>query len=251
MRRGGKVGIALLVIGGVLAGGLVIADRIAVGAAEDRIADQAGQELSARKITTASGPTVDIAGFPFLTQVLAGSYDKITVKIPAPLANGVQFENIDLVMSTVKADAAAIIKGTGQVTATRVTGRATLGWDAVRTALQVAGLPGVEPSAVSVSVVNNAVTVKVPVAVAGQQAVLVASGALQVEQGKIRLKLTDIRAEGTVTAVTQRAINEAKGKLAINLNVPAMPYRLVINEVTTSAAGVLIVASADNVVLAG
>jgi hypothetical protein len=64
----------LLVIVLVLAGLLVAADRIALKVAEDRAATtlQTSQHLSQK-------PDVDIAGFPFLTQLAAGEFDKVTI----------------------------------------------------------------------------------------------------------------------------------------------------------------------------
>src|SRR4051812_44061551 len=60
---------ALLVVLLLLVGLAVVADRVAVGVAEDRV----GEQLAA-KGGLAGTPEVDIAGFPFLTQAVAGTY---------------------------------------------------------------------------------------------------------------------------------------------------------------------------------
>ena len=64
--------IAVLVILGLL----VVADRVALAAAEHVVAGriQTDQGLSER-------PDVTIHGFPFLTQALAGKYDRVTVHV--------------------------------------------------------------------------------------------------------------------------------------------------------------------------
>ncbi|HEY7009683.1 MAG TPA: DUF2993 domain-containing protein [Jatrophihabitantaceae bacterium] len=64
----------LLVIVLVLAGLFVAADRIALKVAEGQAATtlQNSQHLSQK-------PDVDIAGFPFLTQLAAGEFDKVTI----------------------------------------------------------------------------------------------------------------------------------------------------------------------------
>jgi hypothetical protein len=67
-----RVVIVLLVILGLL----VVADRVALAAAERVVAGriQTDQGLSAR-------PDVTIHGFPFLTQALSGRYDQVTVHV--------------------------------------------------------------------------------------------------------------------------------------------------------------------------
>lgn len=63
-----------LIVTAVVIGLLVVADRVAVVAAQDVVAGriQADQHLSAR-------PDVSIHGFPFLTQALGGRYGDVTL----------------------------------------------------------------------------------------------------------------------------------------------------------------------------
>jgi hypothetical protein len=69
---------ALLVTLVVLLGLLVVADRVAVNVAEDRVAQQV--QSSGR---LAGPPTVDIGGFPFLTQAVAGDYSDVRLQLSA------------------------------------------------------------------------------------------------------------------------------------------------------------------------
>ena len=64
----------LLVIVVVLAGLFVVADRIALGYAEDKAATslQQSQQLNQK-------PDVTVDGFPFLTQLAAGEFDDVTI----------------------------------------------------------------------------------------------------------------------------------------------------------------------------
>ncbi|MFF2847156.1 DUF2993 domain-containing protein [Streptomyces sp. NPDC058001] len=66
----------LLIVVVVLGGLFVAADRIAVGFAEDKAADQlrTSEGLSSK-------PDVSIKGFPFLTQVASGSLDDVQIGI--------------------------------------------------------------------------------------------------------------------------------------------------------------------------
>src|SRR6185437_9632929 len=120
--RGSKVGIGLLVLLLIVLGVLVIVDRVAAGEAEKQIAQQSRKQLTARDVSTPSDPKVSIGGFPFLTQVLAGKYDKITISIAQPKVNNVQLDKLDVVANTVRADAQSFLKGTGDVVADKITG---------------------------------------------------------------------------------------------------------------------------------
>ncbi|MBT8228430.1 MAG: DUF2993 domain-containing protein [Dactylosporangium sp.] len=252
MGRGRKLGSIAAVVVIVVLGGLLVADRIAVGVAEHRVAEQVKTELVVRDITTGGTPSVNIAGFPFLTQVMAGEYGKIKIRIGEASASGIRFDAIDLAVSTVRADTASLLRGSGTVTAATITGTATLGWDAVQQALEISGLPAIDLSTVELSVTDNVVNLRMPIVVYGKQLVLVADGTLQVQDGVIRLETTEVRAEGdTVGAVAQRVVARYGTLLNVEVNVPALPYRLTIRSVETRADGIIVIVSADNVVLAG
>ncbi|MFS8199213.1 DUF2993 domain-containing protein [Streptomyces sp. CWNU-52B] len=66
----------LLIVVVVLGGLFVIADRVAVGFAEDEAADRLKTNEG-----LASTPDVSIKGFPFLTQVVGGELDEVEVGI--------------------------------------------------------------------------------------------------------------------------------------------------------------------------
>jgi hypothetical protein len=256
-RRGRKLGIGFLVLLVLLLGGLVVADRLAAKAAAQQLAQQASKELVARQITAAAGPIATIGGFPFLTQVLGGVYQKITIKVDQPEANGVKLRDITVVATSVHADAQAVLKGTGTVTADKVAGTANLDWDAVRGLIQLAKLPNIDPKAIKLSVVNNQVEVRLPLTLpTGQAVTLKATGALQVAAGKVRIQLGGLTTEGAnlpplVDTLVRNYIQQNGSNLVATINVPAMPYKLVIDKVETSDAGVLVKASAENVRLAG
>jgi hypothetical protein len=251
-RRGTRLGVVLLVLLVLVGGGLVIADRVAASMAENQISAQAKKEMVARKITAASDPKVTIGGFPFLTQVLAGKYEKITIAFDRPDISGVQLDRLELVASTVRADASAVIRGNGSVVADKVTGTANMGWDAVRKQVQLAGLPsGFDPSKVEVQVLNNQVQLRIPLQVNGVSFALRATGTLAVEAGKVRLQLTSVTSDqGDPIPVVQNLVKQYQDRLRATVNIPALPYKLVVNKIETSDAGVLLIATAANVTLA-
>jgi hypothetical protein len=240
--------VLLMILGGVL----FVVDRIAVNAAEDQIAQETKKELVSRQIETASDPKVAIDGFPFLTQVLDGKYKKITIAIERPLISGVQLDNLQIVATTVHAEARAVLNGTGTVVADQVSGTATIGWDAVRGLLEYAGVPtGIDPSKVELKVNNNDIQLRVPLSVNGVNFAVTAKGTLAVDSGKVRVKLTEVGSDaGAAPQIVQNLIKQYQDRLSVTIRIPAMPYRMVVNKVESSAAGLLIIATAANVELA-
>ncbi|MFK0237360.1 LmeA family phospholipid-binding protein [Streptomyces vinaceus] len=67
-----------------LLAGLVLADRVAAGVAEDRMADR----IAARQSALVQAPDVSIDGFPFLWNSAAGSYPEVEVEGRARTEDG-------------------------------------------------------------------------------------------------------------------------------------------------------------------
>lgn len=251
LRRGSKVGIGLLVLLLVVLGVLVIVDRVAAGEAESQIAQQTRKELTSRDVSTAADPKVSIAGFPFLTQVLAGKYEKITIDIVQPKINNVQLDKLDVVATTVRADAQSVLNGTGDVVADKITGTATISWDNVRPLLELAGLPkGVDPSKVDLKVVNNQIQVRVPFTISGANFALTAKGTLVVESGAVQVRLDEVGSDaGSAPPFIQNLIKRYEKNLTVRIKIPPMPFKLVVDRVQSSSAGLTMIASADKVKL--
>jgi hypothetical protein len=250
--RGSKVGIGLLVLLVILLGVLVVVDRVGANVAEDQIAQQAQKELVARKVS-ASEPKVAISGFPFLTQVVAGKYKKITIDIDHPKIQEVQLDRLNVVATTVRADAQSVLKGTGNVVADHITGTATIGWSHVEQILKVRGLPdGIDVSKVDLKVANNAITLSFPVSYQGINLTVIAKGTLILEQATVKVQLNNVSTDqGAPPAIVQNLIDQYKNRLNVTVAIPQMPFKLVIDKIESSDAGLLMIASASNVVLSG
>jgi hypothetical protein len=251
-RRGRGVAIGLLVFLLVLLGALVVVDRVGANVAADRVAAQASKEMQARGITSASAPKASIGGFPFLTQVLRGVYDRVTIKVDQPQTKQVKLDQLTLVATDVRAPATDLINGTGNVIAHQLTGTATMSWDAVKSLIELAGLPSeIDPSQLQVRVVDNNVELRLPMHLAGLSTTLTATGTLAVAEGKVRLQLTNVGVEGADSPLLQVLVRGFRSRLSATIRVPQMPYHLVIKKVETSSTGVLVTATADDVKLAG
>ena len=91
-----RVGVGLFALV-LVAGGLVVADRLAAGAT----ADAAARQISATFQGVVGTPEVTIGGFPFLTQLLAGQLTDVGARI-----EGLTFDG--LAVTGVEVDAAGV-----------------------------------------------------------------------------------------------------------------------------------------------
>lgn len=117
----------LLIALAVLVVFFVVADRIAVAVAENKIAG---------RIDTAYGlpakPGVTIAGFPFLAQVVAGDYQQINVSVNQVQADGVTLHDLTVRLTGVHASVGQVLGGgSSMVTADQAAGSALVGFSAV------------------------------------------------------------------------------------------------------------------------
>ncbi|MEU0560406.1 DUF2993 domain-containing protein [Dactylosporangium sp. NPDC006015] len=249
--RGAKVSIVLVVLAVILVGVLFVADRIAASTARDRITDETRKQLAANSVTYEGDPSVKIAGFPFLTQVLAGEYEKISIALSKPQIDNVKLETLNVDAKAVKADARDLMNGRGEVVAGEVTGQATMTWDNVRKLLEFTNLPqGVDPSAIDVKVVNNKIVMRIPFMYQGFKVTIIANGSMVVESGKVRLKLDSVTTDqGNLPKLVNDFIQANKSRLQVTVKLPGLPYNLVINSAETTDSGLRVTASAKDVPL--
>lgn len=83
------VGAAVVV---ALAGAAVAADRWALGVAEDRIAESVTSELD----SVSGDPGVTVTGFPFLTQLAAGTLDDVSMTLAGAVVDDLELRDVDV-----------------------------------------------------------------------------------------------------------------------------------------------------------
>ena len=89
--RARTVGLGVVVLG-VIAGGLVVADRVAAGAA----GDGAARQISSTFQGVVGTPEVTIGGFPFLTQLAAGTLDEVGARVDGVTLDGLAVTNVEV-----------------------------------------------------------------------------------------------------------------------------------------------------------
>jgi DUF2993 family protein len=246
--RGGKVLVTFFVLIIVLAGLFVVSDRIAAYAAERTIATQAKKELAAREITVQTEPKVSVGGFPFLTQVAKGRYDKITIHLDRPASQGVTLTALDITATGVNASTSALVNGNGSITADDVNGVAELNWDAVNQLMNTSGFGGAGAKASALP--DGEVQVRVPVSLAGLSTTVVATGTLSMGTGVVHLNIKKVTTEGgDIPDVIRRLIGSIKQSLSVDVKIPRLPYNLQVREVTAAPQGLTVSAVAANVPL--
>ncbi|MFG2048673.1 DUF2993 domain-containing protein [Micromonospora sp. NPDC048935] len=243
-RRGRKLLIGLFVLLLLLAGLLVVADRVAVGVAERMIGDRVQQEV-AKQGAQSTKPDVEVAGVPFLTQVLDGRYERISIKlrdVQAPVeGDTVLLPVLNVDARNVRAALDTLRSGQGDVVADTVKGTGTISYESLAALLKRPGLTLGEQ--------NGKLAVTAPVDILGQK--LTVSGTADVtvaDNGAVALRFNELDAAGLPNLPLARALvsNYAKS-ISIDVPLPDLPFQLAVREVRPLPEGLAVTADAKNV----
>jgi LmeA-like phospholipid-binding len=250
--RGRRVTIVLVVLVVLVGGLLVAADRVAAYAAERTVARQAKQELAAQQITSPTDPVVHVAGVPFLTQVVRGRYEKITIDVVQPSAQGITLDDLFVVATGVNASTGALLNGTGQITADNVTGTARLDWQSATKLIDLSQYGGT--GATVSALPDGQVQIKAPVSVGSVSATLIATGTIEIagdsDSAKVHITKVDV-AGGGIPSVLQQMIGAITQQLSFTVKIPPLPYHLKVKSVQARPEGVTITAVATGVPISG
>jgi hypothetical protein len=233
--------IVLLVIAGVV---LFMGDRFGRSYAEQTIADKVADQVTAQKATSGD-PQVTIEGFPFLTQVVRGSYHEIKIKLPdftGPAGNGktLKMSALDISAQDVKAPLGTIRTGKGDIVASTVTGTGTIPYG------EIAKL--IDQPDVKLSQSNGQIVATGPVQALGKTFQVTATAKIQVVAGKVSVKFSDVTAAGLPNLpIVKNLISAYANQLGLDLEVPALPLHLALQQVRADPDGLKVTANAHNV----
>ncbi len=234
---------------------LIAADRIGVVVAERTVADKAQTQLASEGVTIDGKPKVDIHGFPFLTQVIAGHYDRIDISVPDPATRGVRLDSLAVTATNVSADTQALINGTGRIEASKVVGTGNLGWTALNQLIDLSGVRqyGIDPDKITIGSTDSGhLRISAPASFQGQTFTLQASGAISVKKDVLHVAVSNVTASDTpLPRALQSTLEAIAAQLTFDVRIPQLPYRLSLDSVKATSAGIAITASAQNVVLGG
>ena len=227
---------ALLVVVLLLLGLAVVADRVAVGVAEDKVAEQ---------IATKGGlhgtPTVDIAGFPFLTQALRGRYDDVHIALTADELGQPAGTKADVDLHGVRVPLSSVLSGSvDQVPVDRIDGTATLSYALL--SAQLGGDSTLRPE-------GDGLRITKTVELLGQTIPLTATGTVALKGNQLVIDVH--KAAGAGVDLPEFLVSRASDLLDLRYDVPALPFGLQLTGVTPAEDGVHLRVEAQDAVLAG
>lgn len=248
--RGRRITTVLVVLLVLVGGLLVAADRVGAYAAERTVAREAKQELAAQQITEARDPIVHVSGFPFLTQVARGRYEKITIDVVRPSGQGITLDDLFVVATGINASTGALLHGTGEITADTVTGTARLNWDSATKLIDLSQYGGT--GATVSALPDGQVQIKAPVSIGNVSATLIATGTIQIanDAARVHISKVDVAGGGIPPAVAQ-VLGGITQQLSFVVKIPPLPYHLKVRSVQARPEGVTITASANGVPISG
>jgi hypothetical protein len=228
---------SLLILLVVLALVAIGADRLAVRIAESKIA---GGIKQTQNLSTT--PSVSIAGFPFLTQLVSDHFHGVTVKVSDLSGSGAQAKSsVRIQTLTAKATDVRTSRNFKKVTAGTVTGTAVFTYQDLSAALGASlsyGGSGADG--------HGRVAVTGSVTVLGQK-ISGKAAAEVVLTGVNKIGFTAVTVEGV--SVPQLAITALTAVFSHDFTANSLPAGLSIRSITANPDGVQAVVGGSNVVL--
>jgi hypothetical protein len=214
----------------VLVGLFVAADRITVGIAESQIAKRIQQSQNLQ-----SKPSVAIANFPFLTQLIGMKLDKVSVDARGITRNGVRVTDLHVDLNGV-----APSNGFKEADVDHLSGTALFSWTDMESAAAAQGL-----DVTLAEGPDNTVRVTGNVPGLGKTTL---QSHLSLGAGN-RLQLTASKVESSSLGLTGRVPSQ----LDFPINVGTLPMQLTLQmaNMETAADGLRVYAEADHVRVTG
>lgn len=244
----------LLVLLLVIVALLVVADRVGASVADDKVAEQVAVQAEKKDIKLGQQPTAEITGFPFLTQVAAGRYDKILVHMRDIQAQAYSVPKLDITATGVHAKAGEIMDGNAHITADRVDGTATIGWGYLQQTAKDQLKQKVQVDDLTLTGTGDKLTVHMTVPVLQQQIKVVGSAklALSDDGHDVVVSVQDLKPDGVdLPSYAQQALNGLAQQLTVRIALPELPYGLKLTGIDPASDGLKVTATASDVALAG
>jgi len=227
---------ALLVVVLLLLGLAVLADRVGVGIAEDKVAEQV-----AAKGGLQGTPAVDITGFPFLTQAVSGTYDDVRIALTAEELGQPAGTRADIALHGVHVPLSSVVSGSvDQVPVDRIDGTATLSYELL--AAQLGGDTTLRREGDGLRITKS-------VEVLGRTLPLTATGTVALDGDELVVDVE--RASGAGVDLPDFLVTRVSDLLDLRYTVPALPFGLQLTEVAPAEDGVDVRVEAEDAVLGG
>ena len=220
----------------VLLGLAVVADRVAVGFAEKKVAEQIQTQGK-----LAGRPDVSISGFPFLTQAFAGKYSDVRISLTAEDLDQPAGTSAEVSLHGVRLPLSDVIGGNvHQIPVDRVDGTATLSYELL--AAQLGGDTALKRE-------GDGLRITKTVRVAGLSFPVSAAGTVSLD-GDVLVINVD-KASGVGMSIPSPLVRQVSGLLGLHYKIPALPFGLKVTSVSPGNDGVVVQVAATNAVLSG
>jgi hypothetical protein len=226
---------ALVVVLVLLLGLAVLADRVAHGMAEDRVAAELVEKGGLQ-----GSPEVEIAGFPFLTQALGGRYDDVRISATAEELGQPAGTRADIALHGVQVPLSSVLSGSvGEVPVERIDGTATLSYDLLEA--QLGGDTTLHRE-------GDGLRITKTVELLGQEIPLTATGTVTLDGNDLVVDVAN--ATGAGVDIPDLLVDRVADLLDLRYAVPALPFGLTLTSVTPADEGVDVTVEATDTVLA-
>jgi hypothetical protein len=227
---------------------------LAVLVAADRLGAIVAAHVLAGKVQNdehlAHRPAASIGGIPFLTQALAGKYNDVTIKAADVVVSGVTVTMVTAHLYGVHIPLKAALRDrVAQVPVNRVAGSAFVSFDDVNTYLSAHHPAG---QAISLrSGQGNSATIMDKLRVAGKTFSLRGVGTLTLSDNVVTIGVSHLLGAAAGKTVSAKVLSDAQKALRISIPLQDLPFRIKLNSVTISVAGITATGGALNTVLGG
>ena len=186
-------------------------------------------------------PSVDIAGFPFLTQAFAGTYEDVRIALTAKELDQPAGTSADVRLHGVHVPLSSVLSGSvQQVPVDRIDGTATLSYDLL--AAQLGGDTTLRREGDGLRITRT-------VQIAGYTLPLTAAGTVTLEGDELVIDVQ--KASGAGVDVPGFLVDKVSDLLDLRYPIPALPFGLEVTGVQPGDDGVEVTVAAQDTVLHG
>ncbi|MDS1271912.1 DUF2993 domain-containing protein [Lipingzhangella sp. LS1_29] len=225
----------VLVVGVLVLLALVVAaDRGLHYATENEVGNQV-----ARQYPMTAEPDVTIGGFPFLTQVIAGTYSEVNVVTGAFTYNEVQLERVDVTLTDVEAPLSDLLSGEPDIVAEEAEGTILVPYSELQQRIQREGMT-IEQEGGTPRITGDFAHGGISVSVQSDLE-------LAVEESTISVSPRNIEVSGDVPI----DVDLVEDSLAFELPLGELPFGLRVTDIQTEPNGLEVTAEGEDVPVAG
>jgi hypothetical protein len=225
---------ALLVVLLLFLGLVVVADRVGVGLAEKAVAQRLADSGA-----VSGAPEVEIRGFPFLTQAVAGRYDDVRISLTAAELGQPEGTAADIALRGVHVPLSGVVSGSvREVPVDRIEGTATLSYDLL--AAQLGGNTTLRREGDGLRITRT-------VELLGQTIPLTAAGTVALDGNQLVIDVE--KAAGAGVDLPEFLVSRASDLLDLRYDIPALPFGLRLTSVRSADDGVVVQVEAEDAVL--